>query len=353
MKEDLFQILSKNCNFGVKYYVFKYNQIPVSRVYNVDLNLEYFTNEIKSLYPSIENLSHNQHFYLAASKPVWELNEISFFFEAKEKVVIQYEGSVFTLSTGTNIESKEIELIEAILLKCQLEPKETEHKFSMIKKSEFGSYEMTNFNIKKLDLNINENYNDDLVKLNPMLIGFLNSTDETGIVLFHGLPGAGKTTYIRSLISNCTSRFIYMPNNIIHYISQPDFISFISSFPASVLVLEDCEEIIKTRDQNDSSLGITNLLNLGDGLLGDALKLKIVCTFNCELKKIDKALLRKGRLKYRYEFGRLSTEKSNNLFRKLKINETTKEPLTIAEIYNYTYENNANQEEKVIGFMSE
>lgn len=144
-----------------------------------------------------------------------------------------------------------------------------------------------------------------------------------------------------------------MPNNIIHYISQPDFISFISSFPASVLVLEDCEEIIKTRDQNDSSLGITNLLNLGDGLLGDALKLKIVCTFNCELKKIDKALLRKGRLKYRYEFGRLSTEKSNNLFRKLKINETTKEPLTIAEIYNYTYENNASQEEKVIGFMLE
>jgi len=231
-------------------------------------------------------LSQNKHFYLSTSKPEWELNQSSLNLELKEKMVVYYENGTLVLSCGESIKKEEIDAFEAILLKSRVESKETPHQFYMIKKHEYGLYEMAEFKTKKRDIALAENYNDDLLELNENLIEFLNTEDENGIVLFHGLPGTGKTTYIRHLISTCSARFIYMPNNVVPFISQPDFISLISSFPGSVLVLEDREEIVKPRENNDSNSGITNLLSLGDGLLGDALKLKIICTFNCELKKL-------------------------------------------------------------------
>ena len=352
MKQDLVDLLSDNCNFAVKYYTFKYKQMPDSRAYNVELDQDLFKSEIQKIYPTIENISQNRRFYIEDPKTEWKPDSGSLFLDVKERMVIHYEGNTFVLSVGNEIEKEEVETIERLLLKSQIKHKKTSHQFSMINKQDFGSYELTEFKIKKLELNIDENYNEDLVKINPSIINFLNSTDETGIILFHGIPGTGKTTYIRSLISNCSTRFIYMPNNIVQCISQPEFISFISSFPGSVLVLEDCEELVKLRGQNETNSGIANLLSLGDGLLGDALKIKIICTFNCELKKIDKALLRKGRLKYRYEFLPLTSEKSNNLFRKLNIISINKDPLTIAEIYNFTNENSTLHEEKAIGFMA-
>ena len=77
----------------------------------------------------------------------------------------------------------------------------------------------------------------------------------------------------------------------------------------SILVVEDAEELISIRDGNRSS-NISWLLNLTDGLLGEALKIKVICTFNTPLKNIDEALLRKGRLIARYEFKELNIEKS-------------------------------------------
>ena len=103
--------------------------------------------------------------------------------------------------------------------------------------------------------------------------------------------------------------------------------------------------------QQTTDVGLSNLLNLGDGLLGDALKLKIICTFNCELSKIDDAILRKGRLAFRYEFGPLNTEKANRLFSILEKNTTTEQPLTLAELFNFDYENQvSNLSRKSIGF---
>lgn len=350
MKENLYQTLSNNCNFGVKYYAFLYNEMPNSRVYNFELNVDSFIDQIKEVYPKLLNLSQNKHFYLSTSKPEWELNQSSLNMVLKEKMVVHYENGTLVLSCSASIQKDEIEAFEVVLLKSRVESKETPHQFYMIKKHEYGSYEMAEFKTKKRDITLAENYNDDLLKLNENLIKFLNTEDENGIVLFHGLPGTGKTTYIRHLISTCSARFIYMPNNVVPFISQPDFISFISSFPGSVLVLEDGEEIVKPRETNDSNSGITNLLSLGDGLLGDALKLKIICTFNCELKKIDKALLRRGRLKFRYEFGKLTTEKVGSLSQKLKLELQDISPMTLSEIYNPELSNNITQEGKRIGF---
>ena len=172
-------------------------------------------------------------------------------------------------------------------------------------------------------------------------------------MLLHGDAGGGKTTYLRYLISICKTRFIYLPNNIFAQLSDPNFFTFILNYPNSVIVLEDCEELLKPRSEMKSNDGISTLLNLGDGLLGDALKLKIICTFNTALVNIDQALLRKGRLAHRYEFGALSVEKSNALLKKMNTEIVTMQPMSLADIYNYSEENGnkkAEDQKKKIGY---
>ncbi|MGO8056094.1 hypothetical protein, partial [Rhizobium leguminosarum] len=66
------------------------------------------------------------------------------------------------------------------------------------------------------------------------------------------------------------------------------------------------------RKYNNSS-SVSNLLNISDGLLADFLNVQLVCTFNSSLTFIDTALLRKGRLIAKYEFGKLGITKAQLL----------------------------------------
>lgn len=62
---------------------------------------------------------------------------------------------------------------------------------------------------------------------------------------------------------------------------------------------------------------------------------QIIATFNCDLTKIDPALLRKGRLIANYEFNKLDLESARILSDKLGYGiENVNEPMTLAEVYN-------------------
>ena len=88
-----------------------------------------------------------------------------------------------------------------------------------------------------------------------------------------------------------------------------------------------------------------------DGLLSDVFNIKIIATFNEDIRKVDSALLRKGRLVYRYEFKELSIEKTNALFKSLKIDYISDKPMTVADIFNFEKDNGSEeQEKKKIGF---
>lgn len=171
--------------------------------------------------------------------------------------------------------------------------------------------------IQELDL---DNYNDDFINANEKISSFMEDENRSGLVLLHGLPGTGKTSYIRSLISKYREQtFIYIPNDMIDIIVGPDFLPIIAAYPKSILILEDCERLLKSRDNNETTMGISNILNITDGLLSDCLKMKIIATFNCDENKIDEALRRPGRLVYEYEFTYLMQDKVKKLFKKYKI----------------------------------
>ena len=81
------------------------------------------------------------------------------------------------------------------------------------------------------------------------------------------------------------------------------------------------------------------LLNLTDGLLGESLGIQIIATFNTDVKNIDKALLRKGRLSQIYEFKPLSMDRVNRLLNKLGIMKTVNQPLPVTDIFNFEKDN--------------
>jgi SpoVK/Ycf46/Vps4 family AAA+-type ATPase len=125
-------------------------------------------------------------------------------------------------------------------------------------------------------------------------------------------------------------------------ISKPEFLTFLLTHPNSILLIEDAENIMRDRTEIkfDTSQAVANLLNLSDGLLGDAMHMQIIATFNCDLGAIDKALLRKGRLIANYEFGKLDVENAKILSEKLGLGiEHISIPMTLAEIYNAKNEN--------------
>ncbi len=204
----------------------------------------------------------------------------------------------------------------------------------------------------KYIISIEDNYNDNFVKENEFIINSLKEGG-TSLCLFHGDPGCGKTHYIRYLIAELCKekkKVIYFPNEHIHFLSDPSFLHFFKDHKKSIIIIEDAEEILTSRELTLSNRGISNLLNLTDGLMGDFLELKFVCTFNTAIDKIDKALLRKGRITTNYKFEKLSVEKSNKLLEKLNKDYTTDVEMTLAEIYNLEQKDNSEKKERKIGF---
>ena len=91
---------------------------------------------------------------------------------------------------------------------------------------------------------------------------------------------------------------------------------------------------------------------MSDGLLGDGLNLKFICTFNAPLTTIDDAILRKGRMKVMYEFNDLSPEKTQKLAKDIGVDIPQGESLPLCDIYNYMSKNDYTDKnnKKTIGF---
>ncbi|MCB9251720.1 MAG: AAA family ATPase [Flavobacteriales bacterium] len=206
-------------------------------------------------------------------------------------------------------------------------------------------------NLNKEKLSIHDNYNDDFKEVHQTILKRLSQMNDKGLVLLHGKPGTGKTSYIRYLISTLKKEVIFLPPNMANAITNPNLISILINNPNSVLVIEDAENIIIDRNNNGSS-PVSSLLNISDGLLSDCLNIQIVCSFNTDISKVDTALMRKGRLIAKYEFKELEVEKANVLSKKLGYDSNFFVPMTLAAIYNQDEKDFQTAKLNSIGFKS-
>ena len=211
-----------------------------------------------------------------------------------------------------------------------------------------GGYHTKNVDVDPLDLDIDRNYNEDFRDIDATIREALNE-ERSGIILFHGPPGTGKTSYIKHLMyRHAETKFIFVSNNFVKDLLSPDFVTFLLTQKDSVLIIEDAEKVITSRSKLTQDSVVSTILQLTDGLFSDYLNLKIICTFNTDAEQIDQALFRKGRMIAFYEFRPLSVEKSQRLLDETS-KETATEPMTLAEIYN-PEERGFRQEKKTIGF---
>lgn len=190
-----------------------------------------------------------------------------------------------------------------------------------------------------LKVNYGSNFFEEHKKIKQKL-----SEEQSGLFIFHGTSGCGKSTYIKKLAEEIKDKkFVYVPEFMVSSLNEPTLMGLFIEHKNSVMVIEDAEKVILEREKNNSSL-VSILLNISDGILSDVLKTPIILTYNTKTENIDEALLRKGRLKYMHEFKTLEVEEvkkilSRNKMLKKDIDDLVesgkiKNHMTIADVFN-------------------
>jgi len=233
-------------------------------------------------------------------------------------------------------------------------------KIHLFLKNQYGDYAFEPLKIKtQKNINIGLNYGKDFVDVFDTIKTRL-SKETSGLYMFHGPSGTGKSTFIKNLTNHIKKDFIYIPTTMLEtFTTDPACLQMLIQKPNSIIVLEDAEKLIMKRhgDSLDTS-AVSALLNLSDGILSDILNIAVVITYNCDTKEIDPALKRKGRLKVEYKFDFLSMEDAKKLastlnYPKELIDDKIKSCMALADIYNLESEVKFYKEvsqEKRIGF---
>lgn len=339
---------------GPKQYVHTYNLYL--HIFNtipnrITMHHSKMHNIINRIERDFSNKIIDKHYlrYSMPSVKTYKYSQIIYIMENQVMIDIELTGEMGILFSEAN--KDDAFFYEKIFR--QRYAKQKESRIHMVKSGHFG-LDLTPLNVKKPVLNLTLNYNDDFLPIHKLLIGNLRKKNKAGLVLLHGRPGTGKSTYIKYLINSLRKKVIFLPPSLASTLESPDLTSLLTENPNSVFIIEDAEQLIKSRESSGESR-ISLLLNLTDGILGEALGSVFICTFNTDLRNIDEALLRKGRLIASYEFDELPIAKLIKLKEHFGLADfQIKDRMVLSDVY-HIMENRFDEEKrtrKAIGFNS-
>ena len=237
------------------------------------------------------------------------------------------------ISLCGNVSPKDFNAVTTLLTPLAKTRRERENNISLVIQTNRG-YDTTSFELPKQKLDIELGYGKGFKPIHEKIIHKLNEPKSKGLVLLHGTPGTGKTHYLKYLASKIKSkRVLFIPPFLADFITSPEMTPFLIQNAGSVLFIEDAERVITDRNSGGGN-GVSNILNITDGILSDILNIQIVATFNMDKAKIDTALLRKGRLIAEHKFDALPVEDAQALIDSLGFEHKADKPMTLTEIYN-------------------
>jgi energy-coupling factor transporter ATP-binding protein EcfA2 len=248
------------------------------------------------------------------------------------------KDNLFQITLFYNIKNGEVEQQYNQDEIKKFERKKKKSSINLVK-SDMGHLDIEDYDLYVPPMNLELNYGKDFVKVFNTIEKRLNEPNGKGIILLHGEPGSGKTSLIKYLTTIVKDKeILFIPPSMAEMLSEPSIIPFLMDHKNSILIIEDAERVIGDRESNGSAAGVSNILNLTDGILGDCLSIQIIATFNMKREKIDQALLRKGRLIAEHKFDKLSVEETNKLLKHLNKDHVVTDGMVLADIYNIDVE---------------